>query len=276
MPLASSNRRDGRIAAAFRAARDARRRALVPFVTVGFPAPGETPAVLDALVTGGADLLELGIPFSDPIADGPTIQATYQKALECGITAAAALETVASFRRRSDLPIVLMTYLNPVLAYGEARFFRDARTAGVDGILVTDLPADERADFWDGAEASGLDRILLVAPTTPAERLGHVLSRASGFVYCLTRTGVTGRGKDFAQNLGEQVAAVRGHVDLPIAAGFGIRSEADVRSLPAALDGVVIGARLMEILMEAPDVARGCADLEAFLLSVGTALRRPS
>lgn len=169
-----------------------------------------------------------------------------------------------------------MTYMNPLLAYGEEVFFKDAVEAGVDGILASDLPPEEREPYWAGAERAGLDRILLVAPTTPAERLARVVSRASGFIYCLTRTGVTGKGKDFAANLTEQVTRVRRQTDLPIVAGFGVRSAEDIGALPPSLDGVVLGARLLEILMAASDLNRGCRELTSFLNSLRPALGRPA
>lgn len=224
---------------------------------------------------GGADALEIGVPFSDPIADGPTIQTTSHRALQAGVSIASILDLVRELRGTSEIPVVLMTYLNPVLAYGEEAFFRDAAEAGVDAVLATDLPPDERAVYWDGAREAGLDRIVLIAPTTPAGRLPRLLERASGFVYCLTRTGVTGKGKGFAENLEEQIRGIHAHSGLPVAAGFGIRSAENISGLPADLDGVVIGARLMEIVLEAADIAGAADGLTVFLRSLSPSLRLP-
>jgi tryptophan synthase alpha chain len=246
---------------------------LIPFVTAGFPNPQDTLSVISALEEGGADLLELGIPFSDPIADGPTIQLTSQQALRSGVSVRRILEIVRELRKTSQLPVVLMTYMNPILAYGEEEFFKDSVSAGVDGLLASDLPPEERDVYWESAERAGIDRVVLVAPTTPAERLPRLLSRASGFVYCLTRTGVTGKGKDFASNLADQVARIRQQTNLPIAAGFGVRSAKDIEALPRGLDGVVLGARLLEILMESSDLNQGRRDVTAFLKTLAPALQ---
>lgn len=228
-----------------------------------------------AMEAGGADVLEIGVPFSDPIADGPTIQTTSHRALQAGVSIASVLGFVRELRGTSEIPVVLMTYLNPVLAYGEEAFFRDAAEAGVDAVLATDLPPDERAAYWDGAREAGLDRIVLIAPTTPSGRLQRLLGRASGFVYCLTRTGVTGKGKSFAANLETQIQGIHRHSGLPVAAGFGIRSADDISGLPAGLDGVVIGARLMEIILDAPDVAAAADGLTTFLQTLSPSLHIP-
>ncbi|MBU1699612.1 MAG: tryptophan synthase subunit alpha [Candidatus Eisenbacteria bacterium] len=243
-------------------------------MTGGYPQPDKTLFIVKALEKGGADLLELGIPYSDPIADGPTIQAASQKALAAGVTVKSILGLVGELRRESTIPVILMTYLNPLLAYGEQAFFSDAVAAGVDGLLVSDLPVDERPHFWELAHESGLKCITLVAPTTPPARLPRILSRASGFVYCLTRTGVTGHGRGFADNLDRQVGLVRDHTDLPIVCGFGVRSAMDIRSIKADVDGVVLGARLLEILMESEDLTDGTAKLTRFLQELSPALGR--
>ncbi|MBD3335982.1 MAG: tryptophan synthase subunit alpha [Candidatus Eisenbacteria bacterium] len=274
IPASSPDSTTGRIAKAFQSARADGRRALVGFLTAGYPHPDAMLPILRTLEEGGADVVELGVPFSDPIADGPTIQATSQAALEAGVTLPWILDLVARFRRESELPIVLMTYLNPLLAYGEERFFAAAAEAGVDGLLASDAPPGERPEFFAGLAAARLDRIVLVAPTTPPERLASIVAAAGGFIYLLTRTGVTGQGAAFAQNLSQRVAELQRLSPLPVAAGFGVRSAADIAELPSELDGVVIGARLLECFLQTADVKAGRAELAAFLNGLRPALRR--
>jgi tryptophan synthase alpha chain len=246
---------------------------LIPFVTGGFPEPGATLEILETLAEGGADVIEVGIPFSDPVADGPTIQAASQQALRAGTRLATILDTLARWEPPHP-PVVLMSYVNPILAYGYEAFFREARAAGVDGLLVSDLPPEERPEFWGALSDSGLAGVVLVAPTTPERRLPSVLSRAEGFVYCLTRTGVTGAGGAFARDLGRRTEAIRRLVELPIAAGFGIRSPEDVAWVRPHVDGVVLGARLLELLQEAPGLREGCRRVRDFLRGLQAALRK--
>lgn len=222
--------------------------ALVPFLTAGYPDWATFDAAVLALAEEGADLLELGIPFSDPLADGPTIQASSQRALEAGVTVEEILHHVDVRRAAWRIPVVVMTYANPVLAMGAERFATRARAAGIAGILVSDLPPDELPEAWAAFRAHGLETVVLVAPTTAPARVPLVAAAATGYVYCLTRTGVTGHGGDFSADLAEQAARVRAHTNLPLVAGFGIRGPEDVRALGDAFDGVVVGARWLELL----------------------------
>lgn len=238
--------------ASARAAIAARRacggRALIPFLTAGYPDWETFDAAVLALAEEGADLLELGIPFSDPLADGPTIQAASQRVLDAGVTVEEILRRVDARHAAWGIPVIVMTYANPVLAMGAEHFAARARVAGIAGILVSDLPPEELPEAWAAFRAHGLETVVLVAPNTAAARLPSLAAAASGYVYCLTRTGVTGIGGAFSANLAEQAARVRVHTVLPLVAGFGIRGPQDARALGDAFDGVVVGARWLELL----------------------------
>jgi tryptophan synthase alpha chain len=242
-----------RLATAFSAARGT--TGLIPFVTAGYPSIEGSLELLLALDRPGVVALEIGIPFSDPIADGPEIQRASEWALRQGVGAEEVLGLVRRFRRSSARPVVLMTYANPVLRHGIESFARAAREAGVDGLIVSDLPPDESPQVWDALVPSGLDTIVLVAPTTDPGRLPRLLARARGFVYCLARTGVTGAGGGEAAGLPLRIAALRAHTPLPIAVGFGIAGAAGARALKGVADAVVVGAAFMRAVTEDP--ARG-------------------
>jgi tryptophan synthase alpha chain len=224
------------------------RAALVPYVTAGFPPGVSTVAVLEALADAGADIIELGIPFSDPLADGPTIQRSSFLALEAGMTVAGVLDILRSFRASRETPVVLFTYLNPVMHYGMREFCRDARDAGAQGLLLTDLPVGSDPDVEAVAGEVGLDLIRLLAPTTPPERIPEVARGATGFLYYISRTGVTGAREGLRDDLEREVRAVKARVDLPVAVGFGISGPDQARSVAAVADGVVVGSALVQIL----------------------------
>jgi tryptophan synthase alpha chain len=237
-------------------------RALVPFLTVGYPDWETFDSAVLALAEEGADLLELGIPFSDPLADGPTIQVSSQRALEAGVTVEKMLRCVEARQPAWGIPVVVMTYANPVLAMGAERFAARARAAGIAGILVSDLPPEELPEAWAAFHAHRLETVVLVAPTTAAARVPLLAAAATGYLYCLTRTGVTGKGGAFSANLAEQAARVRAHTNLPLVAGFGIRGPEEARALGRAFDGVVVGARWLELLSGA-DRASGLSAVRA-------------
>jgi len=259
-----------------RAALEARVRAgqkgLVPYLTAGFPDWDRFDAAVHTLAENGADVLELGIPFSDPLADGPTIQRSSQLALEAGVTLEAILEHVARNSEAWGIPIVFMTYLNPILAYGVERFCDDAVEAGVSGLLLSDLPPEELPELWQSLQKSKIETTLLVAPTTVPERAKYLAQTATGFVYCISRTGVTGQGSGYAANLTEQVALVRAATSLPALVGFGIRSAEDAKRIGPIADGVVIGARLIELLSDAPTPAVAKSRLAEFTRGVRQSL----
>lgn len=253
MPTTSSSA----LGARFAEWRAAGHRALIPYLTAGYPTAADTGVLLDALVEAGADVIELGIPFSDPLADGPTIQRASQRALECGMTVPGALALLERFRSARDAPVVLFTYLNPVLRYGLGRFVRDAEAAGADGLLLTDVPAGADAVMEATVETAGLDLIRLIAPTTRLERVREIAARAKGFVYYISRTGVTGARDSLREELADELRVLRQHIDIPIAVGFGISRPEQAALVAELADGVVVGSALIERIDEGG--ARGAA-----------------
>lgn len=242
--------RVSRLGAAFAAARGA--TGLIPFVTAGYPSLAVSRELIGALDRPGVRALEIGVPFSDPIADGPEIQRASEGALRAGVGVPETLALVADLRRSSDLPVVVMTYANPILRNGIEACARAAREAGVDGIIVSDLPPDEAPEVWEALDRAGLDTVVLVAPTTDPARLPRLVARARGFVYCLARTGVTGAGGGDAAGLPGRVAALRRVTPLPVAVGFGISDAAGARALRGVPDAVVVGAAFMRAVAENP------------------------
>lgn len=239
-----------RLGPAFAAARGA--TGLIPYLTAGYPSLDATLELLVAFHGLGVRAVEVGIPFSDPIADGPEIQRASEWALRAGVGAGQTLELVARLRRTCDVPVVIMTYANPVLRDGVETFARAAHAAGVDGVLISDLPPDESPEVWDALDREGLDTVVLVAPTTAAKRLPRLVARARGFVYCLARTGVTGSGGGEAGALPERIAAVRAVTPLPVAVGFGIANAEQARALRGVADAVVVGAAFMRAVAQDP------------------------
>lgn len=257
--------RTGQIGAAFARCREQGRAALVPYVTAGHPSPALTADVLAMLVEEGADVIELGVPFSDPLADGPTIQRSSFQAIEQGIDLAWTLDALAAFRTRYDTPVVVFTYLNPVLHHGMERFLEEASVAGADGVLLTDLPTGYDAAWELLLETSSLDLVRLVAPTSTAERARAIAARAQGFLYYVSRTGVTGARQSLAENLGREVAALRSVSPVPVAVGFGISTADQARTVAALADGVVVGSALVDALATGgvPAARRLMRDLRA-------------
>ncbi|MCG8993523.1 tryptophan synthase subunit alpha [Laribacter hongkongensis] len=261
------NRIDERLAAL----KAAGRKALIPFITAGDPEPDMTVSLMHALVRGGADVIELGIPFSDPMADGPVIQRASERALARGMTLTRVLEMVAGFRRTDpDTPVVLMGYLNPVEAMGYAAFASAARAAGVDGVLTVDCPPEESDEYAQVLQSHGLATVFLVAPTTPAARLAAVARLARGYVYYVSIKGVTGAATLDVADVARQVGALREHLSLPVGVGFGIRDAETARAIGEVADAVVIGSRLVQEIeaagAQAPD------RLQALLAGIRQAL----
>jgi tryptophan synthase alpha chain len=223
-----------------------KKRALIPYLTAGFPTAHASLDALRRVARAGADFVEVGVPFSDPLADGPTIQRTTQAALEQGMTLPRVLDLVRE--AALDVPVVIMTYLNPVIAYGVERFLRDAELAGVAGVVLTDLPAGADDDVEQAVAGSALSLIRLVAPTTDDERLGAALENASGFVYLISRLGVTGARANAPPDLERHVRRIRAVTPLPIAVGFGIATPAQAKAAANHADGVVVGSALMDAL----------------------------
>jgi tryptophan synthase alpha chain len=234
-----------RLAAALRGLRDSGRAGLVPFLTAGYPDRATCARLLDDLAAAGAVAIELGVPFSDPLADGPALQVASQVALDQGVNLDDVYTLARGVRERHPaLPLVAMTYVNPILARGVERFAREAADAGLDGVIVSDLPPEERPDVWATLKAAGLDTVPLVAPTTSDARLPGVVARASGFVYCLSRTGVTGDDRAFAGELDALVARVRALTDLPLGIGFGVSDAAKARFVAERAELVIVGAAI--------------------------------
>ncbi len=222
-------------------------KALVTFITAGDPDLSVTEEVIHLLEEAGADLIELGVPFSDPMADGPTIQLSSERALAAGTTLPGILELVARVRTRSEVPLILMGYLNPVHAYGYENFCRDAVQAGVDGVLLVDMPPEEAEEMLRPARIYGLDIIFLLTPTSDAARIATVNSRGSGFIYYVTVTGVTGARSSVSSTLEQELARIKGAVSLPVMAGFGISTPAQAAEVGRLADGVVVGSAIVRL-----------------------------
>jgi tryptophan synthase alpha chain len=242
----------GRLGLAFENARRERRGAFVPFLTSGFPDLVETDRLASVLCEEGADALELGVPFSDPIADGPVIQRTTQMALHAGTTLAHVLGQAMRLRARYPTPIVLMTYLNPILRYGAERFAPDAAAAGVDGLVLVDLPPEEEPSLWESLREEGIDTIALVAPTTDPARLERVVRGSRGFLYVVARLGVTGRGAE-DDSVESLLARCRSLTDVPRCLGFGIGLGSPIERYRGRAEGVVVGSALLEAILAAGD-----------------------
>ena len=246
-----------RIAATFEALKAQGRQALIPYVMVGDPYADATPEIMLGLVAGGANVIELGMPFSDPMADGPVVQQAGERALARGIGMAQVLACVREFRHQDQTtPVVLMGYANPVERYdqkhGAGAFIRDACAAGVDGLLVVDYPPEECEAFAAELQAAGLDLIFLLAPTSTAQRMAQVGRIASGYVYYVSLKGVTGAGHLDVASVAREVPRIREHVQVPVGVGFGIRDAATARAVAQVADAVVIGSRLLQLLGEQP------------------------
>jgi tryptophan synthase alpha chain len=261
-----------RIARAFARARDAKRLAIVVYLTVGYPDRGATSGLLRAALDGGADVLELGVPFSDPLADGATVQRASEVALRQGIGLADCLAEATTIVAERDATVLLFGYANPFLRYrgGLAGFASDAARAGVSGIIVPDLPSEESAEFDAALDPEGLARIDLYAPTTPDERLARLVPRARGFVYCVSLTGVTGARRALGGDVAEFVGRVRRHTAVPIAVGFGISAPEHVASLRGIADAVVVGSAALDAVSAAPPDRRPEA-LSSFVATLAAA-----
>ena len=224
------------------------RKGLVAYLTAGDPAPARTPDLVEALVRGGADLIELGVPFSDPIADGPVIQRAGERALKAGATLEGVLEIAEKIRRRSEVPLLLFTYLNPVLRYGLDRLAKDAAVRGIDGCLLIDASVEEAQDYVDAMHRHGLDTVFLAAPTSTQRRLKLVAQYSSGFVYLVSRTGVTGEQESLSAQVAPLVRDVRAVTKLPLAVGFGISRPEHVAELSSQVESVVVGSAIVRCI----------------------------
>lgn len=267
-PVAGSNRIDRR----FAALKAARRPGLIPFVTAGDPTPEHTVALMHALVAAGADAIELGVPFSDPMADGPVIQHASERAIAKGVGLADVLGWVRAFRERDgDTPVVLMGYLNPIEIHGYQAFATEAAAAGVDGVLLVDCPLEESAVLAP-LRAAGLHQILLAAPTTAPERLVALCKAANGFLYYVSFAGITGAARLSVDDIAARVTDVRVHAAAPVAVGFGVRDGGTARAIAQFADAVVIGSALVAHLAGATTAAEVTQRATEFLAPIRTAL----
>lgn len=242
-----------RIDATFARLRAEGRTALIPYVTAGDPDPLTTVPIMERLVAAGADIVELGVPFSDPMADGPVIQRASERALAQGVGIRDVFALVARFRERdAATPVVLMGYANPIEAIGPATFADEARAAGVDGVLVVDYPPEEAAEFAALLDARGLAPIFLLSPTTPAERIAAIGAFARGYVYYVSLKGVTGAGHLDTAEVARKVTEIRRHLTLPVGVGFGIRDAESAKAIGATADAVVIGSRIIQEIEGGP------------------------
>lgn len=238
-----------RIEATFAALQKQGRKALIPYVTTGDPFADATPDIMLAMAEAGADVIELGVPFSDPMADGPVIQKAGERALARGIGMPQVLAQVRQFRAKNDTtPVVLMGYANPIERYGIERFVADAKTAGVDGVLVVDYPPEECEAFAATLRANELDPIFLLAPTSTEARMAHVGRIASGYVYYVSLKGVTGAGHLDTSAVAQMIPRIKKHVKLPVGVGFGVRDAKGAQAVAAVSDGAVIGTALVQLL----------------------------
>ena len=244
------------------------RRALIPFITAGDPNGAMTLPLMHALVEGGADIIELGVPFSDPMADGPTIQRASERALARGMTLRKVLDLVAAFRRDdADTPVVLMGYANPIEALGQEAFAAAAAGAGVDGVLVVDYPPEESVEFGRTVKARGIDPIFLLAPTSTDARIGQVAEVASGYVYYVSLAGVTGAGHLNTEAVAARLPAIRQRTGLPVGVGFGIRDAATAARIAAFADAVVVGSRIIEEI-ENSTAETACSNVQALVADI--------
>ena len=261
-----------RINAAFAKLKAAGRTALIPYVTVGDPSLAAMPALLDAIATAGADVIELGVPFSDPMADGPVIQRASERALAQHVGLRDVLAVVEQFRQRDRAtPIVLMGYANPIEAMGESAFVARAKAVGVDGVLVVDYPPDEATDFSQGLRSNDIAPIFLLSPTTTDSRIAAVAAQGRGYVYYVSLKGVTGAGHLDTSEVARRLAEIRRHVELPVGVGFGIRDAASAQAIAAHADAVVIGSRIIEEIEQAPP-GEAAARAGQWLAGIRTAL----
>jgi tryptophan synthase alpha chain len=224
------------------------RKGLIAYLTAGDPSPDRTPALVEALVRGGADLIELGVPFSDPIADGPVIQRGGERALNAGTSLHTVLEIAAYIRQRSQVPLLLFTYLNPVLRYGLDRLAQDAAHAGIDGCLLIDASVEEAEEYVAAMHRHGLDTVFLAAPTSTARRIKMVAAYSTGFVYLVSRTGVTGERDTLSDAVAPLIRAVRAVTDLPLAVGFGISKPEHVAELGRQVEAVAVGSAIVHLI----------------------------
>jgi tryptophan synthase alpha chain len=260
----------GRIGKKFQELKQKNEKALVVYLTAGDPDLPTTEALIPALAAAGVDILEIGVPFSDPTADGPVIQAASLRAIKSGATLVGILDMIARVRQVSDIPIILFGYYNPIFIFGGKAFALRAKAAGVDGILIVDLPPEEAAELRRYTDRAGIDFISLIAPTTSDERIGRIAKKAQGFIYYISVTGVTGTAKPNVEDIQRDVTRIRKVCDLPIAVGFGISTAGQAADIAPHADGIVIGSAIVKMIEE----NTGRADLIPHVSSFAGAIKK--
>lgn len=257
-----------KITTAFNRLKTENKKAFIPYIMAGDPDLNTTRERVLMLEKCGADIIELGVPFSDPLADGPTIQRAAERALNAGVTLKKIIPLVKKIRQQTQIPIVLMTYYNPVFKYGEKQFIEDAVNAGVDGVIIPDLPPDEASDFKGLSRKSNLDTIFLAAPTSTENRVKKIIAASSGFIYYVSITGITGSKLVLHETFMEHLALIRKLTSKPIAVGFGVSTPEEAYKVSRVADGVIIGSAIVKKFYERPDEAKG------FILKLKEAIKR--
>jgi tryptophan synthase alpha chain len=248
-------------------------KALIAYVMAGDPTLERTVEIVLELEKAGADLIELGVPFSDPVADGPTIQKAAARALEAGATLKKILELVATLRLRTKIPLILMSYCNPIYAIGLKEFFKEARRVGVDGLIVPDLPVEEGTEFASLAKRHRIDLVFLVAPTTPPDRTQKILSLSEGFIYYVSLTGITGAALTDRSSVQKPIQQIKSMTATPVAVGFGISTPEEAKEIAQAADGIIVGSALVKIIETAPRDPAYLSRLSELVSSLKQAIR---
>ena len=243
------------------------KKAFIPYIMAGDPSLEKTKDIVFLFEECGADIIELGVPFSDPLADGPTIQRASEMALRNGVTLRKVISLVIDVRQKTQIPIVLMTYYNPVFKYRENDFIKDAKDAGVDGVIIPDLPPDEAKDFIKMSKKAGLNTVFLLAPTSTEDRIQKVIKSSSGFIYYVSITGITGANLSLDGSMEVLISKIKGYTDTPVAVGFGVSTAEDASAVAGVSDGVIIGSAIVKKVQESPD------QLKQYLVSLREAIQ---
>ena len=265
----------GRIEQIFIKLKEKGEKALIPYIMAGDPDLRTTESLILTIERAGADILELGVPFSDPIADGPTIQRASERSLKSGTTLKKVMAFVKKLRKKASIPIIIMTYYNIILQYGIARFPSDAAASGIDGIIIPDLPPEEALEFTKYSRKAGLDTIFLLAPTSTEERIKRVASASTGFIYYVSMTGITGARLSNLLEIKGKIPEIRQCTDLPVAVGFGITNEGEARKIAQWADGVIVGSALVRLIEENSRNRRLQSNVDGFIRSLKRALIIP-
>lgn len=262
-----------RIDKKFEELRGKSKKAFIAFITAGFPSLTWTRKLVLAFEQAGVDIVELGIPFSDPLADGPTIQAASQKALDTGVTVSKIWKTVKQIRRKSQIPLALMTYYNPVFHYGQEKFFKKAKQAGVDGLIIPDLPPEEAGDLIAMGREMDLATVFFLSPATPPKRMKKIVGLSTGFVYFVSLTGVTGARRSLPKDLVAKVKAAKALTRKPVCVGFGVSTQAQVRLISRFADGVIVGSAIIEDIQKNIRKPGGLQKTTSFVRSLAKGVR---